>query len=170
MKFKVLGIIAFGIICFILGQLCPWPGANTKVETPKNGENPSGQPSNPNTALFKNLPDAPWVFMKSPGGAHVSVRRTKGLNLITSASVSNKNYNYVAAKFSEKTGQPTWIKVVRERMILREWGFRNDGTLEYEAIYDPEKSKVRRQVGEKTYYDRDGKVQRTEVTSITFVD
>ena len=104
----------------------------------------------------QSLKDNPWLLLEGKGPAKVSLTRTEDLSIINGIIVINPSSHSLAATFYP-SGTAKMINFSILKKYVREWTFREDGSLESETIYEKDGHH-----GIKTYFKEDGRKDREE--------
>ena len=144
-------IISLVVIAFIMGRF-------SVNSTPTH--EPLHQPTKfvSTEPHIEQLPNAAWIIYQGPRkeAGQIGVNRTNDMEKIISISVDN-DHSHLISEFFPNTGHTKSISFKNSRKYVREWTFREDGSLETETIYEKDGHK-----GVKTYFKEDGSKDREE--------
>lgn len=116
------------------------------------------------SATVVTLPPRKFVSLvgESTGdyGPRANIFRSN-LKLITSAKIwSSMDQSSLSASFFEDSGSVKYVRVASKEGHSRDWGFREDGSVEYFTVYKYDGAGTA--AGERRHLDSNGNLTRTE--------
>lgn len=166
MKIKIVGLASLGILLLFLGRLSTlWIPALCRTSESKK-EVTNEKKRNPNTARLLPLPNDPWIIFRGKGNSEVSVTQSEN-KAITHFSIKSNIGAGIGGTFDEKSGRVLGLGLSQGKKAVRDWHFRQDGTLKYKTVYAPTDLKFpNTQTGERIFYRKDGSVEKTATVQL----